>query len=114
MQSLLSQCHDMQFIAQMSPVGATQVSKLRPVDVLNHILQQDSPGKLEQFFACYGAAEASAMCYFVASSNTRDATSVCLQISVISVIDCFQVTVTSLHDCFGLCQLACHHVTMVL
>ena len=52
------------------------MSKLRPVDVLNQILQQDSPGKLEQFFACYGPAEASAMCYFVASSNTQEATSV--------------------------------------
>ena len=46
------------------------------MDVLNHILQQDSPGKLEQFFACYGSAEASAMCYFVASSNIQEATSV--------------------------------------
>lgn len=56
--------------------GASKVTKLRPVDVLNQILQEDRPGKLDQFFGCYGPAEASAMCYFVASSTTAEASSV--------------------------------------
>lgn len=46
------------------------------MDVLNQILREDRPGKLDQFFSAYGPAEASAMCFFVATCNTQEASSV--------------------------------------
>ncbi len=60
----------------MASAGATQAHKLRPVDVLNQVLKEDRPGRLEQFFELFGPAEASAMCYFVATSLTQEASTV--------------------------------------
>lgn len=51
--------------------GATYAHKLRPVDVLEQILRENRGGKLEQFFSLYGAAEASAMCYFLATAKDK-------------------------------------------
>ena len=76
--------------------GATQAHKLRPVDVLNHILKEDRPGKLEQFFAAYGSAEASAMCYLVATSNVQEASSVgLLDFMLYMVYRCYMRTTYS-------------------
>lgn len=52
--------------------GATYAHKLRPVDVLEQILRENRGGKLEQFFSLYGAAEASAMCYFLATAKDKN------------------------------------------
>lgn len=75
-QSSASTCDNALHKTHLAHAGATQAHKLRPVDVLNHILKEDRPGKLEQFFAAYGSAEASAMCYLVATSNVQEASSV--------------------------------------
>ena len=72
----------------LSHAGATQAHKLRSVDVLNHILKEDRPGKLEQFFAAYGSAEASAMCYLVATSNVQEASSVGLLDFMLYMVYC--------------------------
>lgn len=52
--------------------GATYAHKLRPVDVLEQILRESRGGKLEQFFALYGAPEASAMCYFLSTAKDKN------------------------------------------
>lgn len=57
--------------------GATSAHKLRPVDVLEQILRESRGGKLEQFFALYGAPEASAMCYFLATAKDRNEVELC-------------------------------------
>ncbi|DBA89731.1 TPA: hypothetical protein ACH3X2_004613 [Trebouxia sp. C0005] len=59
----------------MTTAGATQAHRLRPVDVLTKILREDRPGKLEEFFSLFGATEASAMCYAVATSPAQEASS---------------------------------------
>ncbi|DBA94363.1 TPA: hypothetical protein ACH3X1_001969 [Trebouxia sp. C0004] len=59
----------------MTTAGATQALRLRPVDVLTKILREDRPGKLEEFFSLFGATEASAMCYAVATSHAQEASS---------------------------------------
>ena len=58
--------------------GATQAHRLRPVDVLTKILREDRPGKLAEFFSLFGATEASAMCYAVATTHAQEASSVWL------------------------------------
>ena len=52
--------------------GATYAHKLRPVDILEQILRENRGGKLEQFFSLYGAPEASAMCYFLATAKDKN------------------------------------------
>lgn len=67
-------------VAQMvglNCVGATSAHKLRPVDVLEQILRESRGGKLEQFFALYGAPEASAMCYFLATAKDKNEVDLC-------------------------------------
>ncbi|KAL0048046.1 hypothetical protein WJX82_006459 [Trebouxia sp. C0006] len=59
----------------MTTAGATQAHRLRPVDVLTKILREDRPGKLAEFFSLFGATEASAMCYAVATTHAQEASS---------------------------------------
>lgn len=56
----------------MGCAGATYAHKLRPVDVLEQILRESRGGKLEQFFSLYGAAEASLMCYLLATAKDKN------------------------------------------
>ena len=42
------------------------------MDVLEKIFRENRGGQLEQFFALYGAAEASAMCYFLATAKNKN------------------------------------------
>lgn len=75
--------------------GATYAHKLRPVDVLEQILRENRGGKLEQFFALYGAPEASAMCYFLATAKNKNEVSLHSQLhkSVVALSsDQLQVT----------------------
>ena len=58
--------------AAVTSAGATYAHKLRPVDVLEQILRDNRPGKLEQFFSLYGAPEASAMCFFLATAKDKN------------------------------------------
>ena len=64
-------------IVEVNCVGATYAHKLRPVDVLEQILRESRGGKLEQFFALYGAPEASAMCYFLATAKDKNEVDLC-------------------------------------
>lgn len=42
------------------------------MDVLEQMLRENRGGQLEQFFALYGAAEASAMCYFLVTAKDKN------------------------------------------
>lgn len=61
---------------QVSTAGVLEVEKRRPVDVLANILEERSAAKLEQFFRSYGAAEAAAMCFMLATSPAASASPV--------------------------------------
>lgn len=52
----------------MTTVGLLELEKSRPVDVLQHFLEQGAPAQLEEFFKSYGAAETSAMCVILATA----------------------------------------------
>ena len=57
---------------ELDYAGATYAHKLRPVDILKQILRESRGGQLEQFFSLYGAPEASAMCYFLATAKDKN------------------------------------------
>ncbi|MEW5305512.1 MAG: hypothetical protein WDW36_008046 [Sanguina aurantia] len=52
----------------ISTAGTMEVERRRPVDVLASILEERSPEKLRSFFDIYGAVEAAAMCYILATA----------------------------------------------
>ncbi|GIL76872.1 hypothetical protein Vretifemale_6406 [Volvox reticuliferus] len=53
----------------MSTAGVMELEKRRPVELLMQILERNSPDQLRSFFQAYGAAEAAAMCYQIATSG---------------------------------------------
>lgn len=55
----------------VSTAGVLQLERRRPVDVLQALLQERSPEKLQQFFEAYGAPEAAAMCYLLATAENQ-------------------------------------------
>jgi nuclear pore complex protein Nup155 len=63
-----------------------EVEKRRPVDVLAHVLEERSAAKLEQFFRIYGAAEAAAMCFMLATSPSSAASPVSLALVYITIM----------------------------
>lgn len=56
--------------------GVLEFQKRRPADVLAAVLEERSAAKLEQFVALYGAAEAAAMCFLLATAPAPGVTSV--------------------------------------
>eukprot|EP00879_Flechtneria_rotunda_P022745 GHRR01024022.1.p1 GENE.GHRR01024022.1~~GHRR01024022.1.p1 ORF type:complete len:934 (+),score=353.75 GHRR01024022.1:671-3472(+) len=55
----------------VSTAGVLELERRRPVDVLQALLQERAPEKLQQFFEAYGAPEAAAMCYLIAASENQ-------------------------------------------
>lgn len=55
----------------VSTAGVLELERRRPVDVLQALLQERSPEKLQQFFEAYGAPEAAAMCYLIATAGNQ-------------------------------------------
>ena len=53
-----------------------EFQKRRPADVLAAVLEERSAAQLEQFVALYGAAEAAAMCFLLATAPALGVTSV--------------------------------------
>ncbi|KXZ50010.1 hypothetical protein GPECTOR_18g164 [Gonium pectorale] len=49
--------------------GVLELEKRRPVELLVHILERNSQEQLRSFFQAYGAVEAAAMCYMVATAG---------------------------------------------
>lgn len=58
-----------QRFAVVTTAGVVELERLRPADVLAHILQNADRSKLELFFKAYGAPEAAAMCVQLAASG---------------------------------------------
>lgn len=54
----------------ISTAGVVQLEQRRPVDVLEQILQGGSAQQLADFFEVYGATEAAAMCYSLATARS--------------------------------------------
>ncbi|GLI65285.1 hypothetical protein VaNZ11_008776 [Volvox africanus] len=53
----------------MSTAGVMELEKRRPVELLMQILERSTSDQLRSFFQAYGAAEAAAMCYQIATSG---------------------------------------------
>ena len=62
----------------MSTAGVLEVDKLRPVDVLQSLLEERATPKVEAFFKTYGAPEAAAMAMQLAAAPTGAVPLVCL------------------------------------
>lgn len=54
----------------VSTAGVLELDKLRPVDVLQSLLEERATAKVEAFFKAYGAAEAAAMAMQLAAAPT--------------------------------------------
>ncbi len=60
--------HSQQRFVLISTAGVLELEKRRPADILAALLSERDGPKLQQFFAAFGAAEAAAMCYLLATS----------------------------------------------